>query len=304
MKRQRRQDSRQAFGQHRLARSRRSHHQHIVAARCGDFERPLGSGLAAHIAEIKRIGRGYFRTAPQARSPNVRRELIRVVQERDHLESNAACRRRARPSATAASAALSAGTSRLRIFCRRAHAAIDSAPRTGRMAPSSESSPRQEVLVRLGATVPIAPRIPNAMGKSNPAPSFRTLAGARLMVTHLLGYPNPELISADLMRSRLSRTAVSGIPTVMKSRCRAPGYMSTSTSTMCASMPSEWRAKLSEKEPEGSWRAPAAAFFGKSESIWMLPNPSRVVRFNNARETLALPVLPESLAMHRSERPE
>ena len=85
--------------------------------------------------------------------------------------------------------------------------------------------------------MPIAPRIPSAIGRSNPAPSLRTLAGARLMVTDLLGYPKPELISADLIRSRLSRTAVSGIPTVMKSRAFPPGYMSTSTSIRCASMP-------------------------------------------------------------------
>ena len=38
------------------------------------------------------------------------------------------------------------------------------------------------------------------------------------------------------MRSRLSRTAISGIPTVMKSR-EAPGYMSTSTSIKWAWMP-------------------------------------------------------------------
>ena len=75
-----------------------------------------------------------------------------------------------------------------------------------------------------------------AMGRSNPAPSLRTLAGARLMVTALLGYPKPEFSSADLMRSRLSRTAVSGIPTVTKSRAE-PLYMSTSTSITCASMP-------------------------------------------------------------------
>ncbi len=36
-------------------------------------------------------------------------------------------------------------------------------------------------------TAPIAPRMPIAMGRSNPAPSLRTLAGARLMVTRLCG---------------------------------------------------------------------------------------------------------------------
>src|SRR5271156_2190733 len=42
---------------------------------------------------------------------------------------------------------------------------------------------------------------------------------------------------ADLIRSRLSRTAVSGMPTVMKSRALPPGYISTSTSMRCASIP-------------------------------------------------------------------
>ncbi len=91
-----------------------------------------------------------------------------------------------RSSATAASEALSAGTRRFAIFCRRAQAAIESAPRTGRIAPSSDNSPTN-MCASLGPTVPIAPRIPSAMGRSNPAPSFRTLAGARFMVTLLLG---------------------------------------------------------------------------------------------------------------------
>jgi len=39
------------------------------------------------------------------------------------------------------------------------------------------------------------------------------------------------------MRSRLSRTAVSGMPTVTKSRAVPEGYMSTSTSMRWASTP-------------------------------------------------------------------
>jgi hypothetical protein len=85
--------------------------------------------------------------------------------------------------------------------------------------------------------VPIAPRIPMAIGRSNPAPSLRRFAGARLIVTALFGYPNPEFSSADLIRSRLSRTAVSGIPTVTKSRLLPEAYMSTSTSMRWASIP-------------------------------------------------------------------
>lgn len=66
--------------------------------------------------------------------------------------------------------------------------------------------------------VPIAPIMASAIGRSNPAPSFRTWAGARFTVTAWLGYPKPEFISADFTRSRLSLTAESGIPTSMKSR--------------------------------------------------------------------------------------
>ena len=69
-----------------------------------------------------------------------------------------------------------------------------------------------------------------------PAPSLRTFAGARLMVMLLAGYPKPELIKADLIRSRLSLTALSGNPTVLKSRTSLE-YISTSTSIRCASMP-------------------------------------------------------------------
>ena len=59
---------------------------------------------------------------------------------------------------------------------------------------------------------------------------LRTFAGARLIVMRLLGYPKPELINALLIRSRLSRTATSGIPTMTESRALPDENMSTSTS--------------------------------------------------------------------------
>ena len=111
----------------------------------------------------------------------------------------------------------------------RAQTATDKAPRTGRIAPSSDNSPIARCWSRR-FTAPIAPKIPSATGRSNPAPSLRTLAGARLMVNCLLGYPKPELISALLMRSRLSRTAVSGMPTITESRALPDENRSTSTS--------------------------------------------------------------------------
>lgn len=51
---ERRQEGGQARGEHRFARARRPDHQHVVAARGGDFERALRARLADHIGEIGR----------------------------------------------------------------------------------------------------------------------------------------------------------------------------------------------------------------------------------------------------------
>ena len=51
--RERRQDCRHARRQHRLARARRAHHQHVVPARRGDFQRALGVLLALDVGEVE-----------------------------------------------------------------------------------------------------------------------------------------------------------------------------------------------------------------------------------------------------------
>ena len=54
------------------------------------------------------------------------------------------------------------------------------------------------------------------MGRSSPAPTFRTPEGARLTVTRCIGHCRPlERIAARTL-SRASRTAVSGSPTIVK----------------------------------------------------------------------------------------
>jgi len=52
------QDGGQALGEHRLARSRRPDHQHVMAAGCGHLQRAFGLLLAAHLAEIQVVGVG------------------------------------------------------------------------------------------------------------------------------------------------------------------------------------------------------------------------------------------------------
>ena len=74
--------------------------------------------------------------------------------------------------------------------CRDGSAAtaIERTPRTGRTLPSSDSSPTNKCSSTREMT-PIAPRIPSDIGlRSKPwRLLLRTLAGARLMVTDLLG---------------------------------------------------------------------------------------------------------------------
>jgi len=87
------------------------------------------------------------------------------------------------------------------------------------------------VSVRVGArTRPAAPSMPIAIGKSKADPSFFTSAGARLIVMCCAGRMYPQLGSAAFTRSLLSRTAVSGSPTVM-SASFSPELRSTSTDT-------------------------------------------------------------------------
>ena len=52
---QRRQNRRQTFCQHRLARTWWTDQQNVMAARGGNFQRPLGGLLAAHFAKINRV---------------------------------------------------------------------------------------------------------------------------------------------------------------------------------------------------------------------------------------------------------
>src|SRR5262249_50040159 len=73
------------------------------------------------------------------------------------------------------------------------------------------------------------------MGRSKAAPSLRTSAGARFTVMRSLGKAKPALRMAVLTRSRLSRTAESGNPTV--AYCGSPAATSTSTRTSTASTP-------------------------------------------------------------------
>lgn len=102
--------------------------------------------------------------------------------------------------------------------------------------PSSESSPtRTRSATAARGMRSSATRMPTAMARSSPAPSFLMLAGARLTVIFLTGNWKPLFLRAARTRSRLSRTVASGNPTM--ENCGNPDERSTSTSTRWASMP-------------------------------------------------------------------
>jgi len=112
---------------------------------------------------------------------------------------------------------------------RRAIRAIGNTPLTDRRLPSRESSPaNRQSCSRSAGQCPIAASNATAIGKSKPAPTFLSCAGARLTTIFLGGRANPQLLNAARIRSRLSRIVLSGRPTILK----ALSPIATSTSTV------------------------------------------------------------------------
>ncbi len=101
------------------------------------------------------------------------------------------------PSTTAASRAFVSGTTTALILFSRAASAAESAPRTERTCPSSDSSPRKIYWSsRLPKNAPWQPRIESAIGRSKAEPSLRMSAGARLTVTLM----QREIVAAIFQR--------------------------------------------------------------------------------------------------------
>ena len=120
------------------------------------------------------------------------------------------------PGARPASGPFSRGTITRRAPAAARHSARARAPRT-----AAESTVQGQLTDQrersAGGSPPeprLAARIPIAMGRSRPAPLFRTPAGARLTVTRRAGKVRPIAEMAARTRAALSRTAASGRPTM------------------------------------------------------------------------------------------
>ena len=142
----------------------------------------------------------------------------------------------------AASSALPGGkTKRVAGPARRKAKPMAKAPRTGRSAPLSDSSPANSQPAKRAASIcPLAAKMPSAMGRSRRPESLGKSAGARLTVMRwLCGKFSPALTMAERTRSRASFTSVSAKPTkVNKGR---PLAKCTSTSTAWATKPTNTR---------------------------------------------------------------
>ncbi len=122
--------------------------------------------------------------------------------------------------------------------CLAASMAIDNAPLTGRVIPSSASSPTTAYCSsRSDASCPLPARTPSATGRSNEGACLGRSPGAKLMTTRSWGRTKPLLTIARSTRCVLSLTAASGSPTRIVLGIAA-GDKSTSTSTGIASIPS------------------------------------------------------------------
>ena len=98
----------------------------------------------------------------------------------------------------------------------RAASAMGRMPLTPRRDPVRESSPKNAACSGGGGSSPEAARIPTKMGRSYKVPAFFCPAGARLTVIRLTGKRAPQFFTAARTRSRASRTAASGSPTISK----------------------------------------------------------------------------------------
>ena len=119
---------------------------------------------------------------------------------------------------------------------RRAASAATSTPGTGLSLPSRASSPMAACSASsCGGTWCEAASTARAIGRSNPEPSFRSPAGARLTVIRRSGHSSSALAIPLLTRSFASWHALSGRPTMAKAG--TPRWRCASTSTGRASRP-------------------------------------------------------------------
>ena len=179
-KSQRRQNRRHAFGQHRLAAARRPDHQNVVSARAGHFHGALGRVLAAHILEVHRKMLDLFEQRLAVH--HQRRGAFASVDESHHVQQ-ALHRVNLDALDHRGLARVLLGHQQIRNLARPCrHGNGQRTTHRPQSAIERELSNDHILAELLLFSPPYAPRIPRAIGRSKPEPSFFKSAGARLMV--------------------------------------------------------------------------------------------------------------------------
>ena len=167
--RERGKDRRQPTRKHRLPCPRRSDEQTRMPARRRDLERAFGALLARDVGEVDAL-------VADARSRSHRSARDNDAGCKDSTSDASESAVKAQSDRTSDASRRSAAESRCRAsVCRAARwRATESTPRTGRIAPSRPSSPRNT----RPSTHSAAPRRArregrSAIGRSKPVPAFR-----------------------------------------------------------------------------------------------------------------------------------
>ena len=208
----RRQDRRQPPREHRLAGSRRPLEQQVVAAGRRDLERQHRRGVAAHVGQVGLVGR----VAAADRARRAAAAAARPSRPRRRRAGSTPRRSRARRRAPPPAPRSRGTISRCRPGAARALRRPPARPasRAARRSATARRRPRRQRSASAG-TWPLAASTPSASAASNPGPTLRRNAGARLAVIRVCGNSKPEFRIAARTRSRDSRTAVSPSPTIV-----------------------------------------------------------------------------------------
>ena len=243
---ERRQQPRQAFGEHRLAAAGRPGQKEVVPPCGSHLDGATPPGLAEHISEVRRVTvtLGRHRTGPcgsggigvgRARRRAARRAPApRAAGRRAHATNSRRGPWRRAPGppqprwlAARRSVRCPLGWRPVRLGARRAPPALarrDQARPTRRCRQASRAPGRR----------PRRARRRPAPGRTR-CPVFGSAAGDKLTVIFVLGHSPPLLSTAALTRSRACCTAVSGRPTIVVPGNPLP--MSASTSINRPSIP-------------------------------------------------------------------
>ena len=226
----------QAAREHRLARARRADHQQVVAAGSGDLERPL----RVRAGRGRRRGRARSTPRPAGealRSRQAERASTRPsTQLDDPLQVGAP--QHLEPLDQGRLRRVLAGHDQPPKPASRAPSAIASAPRTGRSAPPSDSSPQTaQRAERFGRQLTARRQQADGERQVEARARLAQVRGREVGGEPLrAGTREPEFSSAARTRSRASRTAASGRPTTVNAG--SPRRTSTSTVTSRLSTPS------------------------------------------------------------------